>query len=180
MTKIAPVPILFERIARILQNDAHRHGLKPTQWEALRFLARANRFSRNPSALTAYLGMTKGTVSQTLLALEKKGLITKSISLEDKRSVKLLLTEQGKEFVKSDPLQAINQAMQAEDELSLQLENILRGMLEKREGRAFGVCKTCTHFRVDASSGKPHFCSLLSEPLSAEDSEAICIEQEVL
>ncbi|HIP78057.1 MAG TPA: MarR family transcriptional regulator, partial [Kiloniellaceae bacterium] len=57
--------LLLERLARVLQNEAHSEGLKPTQWEALRYLSRANRFSRTPSGVTAYLGMTKGTVSQT-------------------------------------------------------------------------------------------------------------------
>ena len=35
---------LLERLARLVHNDAHVDGLKPTQWESLRYLARANRF----------------------------------------------------------------------------------------------------------------------------------------
>lgn len=72
MRSVDDILILLERIGRVLQNDGHSEGLKPTQWEALRYFARANRFSRSPSALTAYLGMTKGTVSQTVGALEKR------------------------------------------------------------------------------------------------------------
>ena len=48
MTSSQDMPVLLERLARVLQNEAHTGGLKPTQWEALRYLARANRFSRTP------------------------------------------------------------------------------------------------------------------------------------
>lgn len=178
--KTAPVSILFERIGRILQNDAHRHGLKPTQWEALRFLARANRFSRNPGALTAYLGMTKGTVSQTLLALQKKELITKSADQKDKRAVKLSLTRQGRKLLETDPLQAIDETLDTDIESGLRqaLAKTLLSMLEQRGGRPFGLCRTCIHFRADDSRGQPHFCGLLRESLSPEDSNSICVEQE--
>ena len=61
---------LMERLSRLVGQTGHAHGMKPAQWDALRYLARANRFSRTPGALTAYLGATKGTVSQTVIALE--------------------------------------------------------------------------------------------------------------
>ena len=98
------IAILLERIGRVLQNDAHTHGLKPTQWEALRYLGRANKFSRSPSAVTAYLGMTKGTVSQTLAALERKGLIEKSSDPADKRNIHINLTSAGDELLEEDPV----------------------------------------------------------------------------
>ena len=36
------------------------------------YLNQANRFSNTPQALTEYLGLTKGTVSQTVLVLESR------------------------------------------------------------------------------------------------------------
>ena len=87
---------LLERLSRVLQNESHAEGLKPTQWEALRYLERANRFSRTPSGLTSYLGMTKGTVSQTLNALERKGLIRKTADKADRRQVHIDLTAKAK------------------------------------------------------------------------------------
>jgi len=73
------IAALIERIGRLLSTDAHAAGLLPVQWEVLRYLRRANRFSRTPAALTAYLGLTKGTVSQTLRALEGRGLVRKRV-----------------------------------------------------------------------------------------------------
>ena len=53
MNNPAPLSHLIERLARVLQNDGHCDGLKPTQWEVLRYLSRANRFSCTPGAVTA-------------------------------------------------------------------------------------------------------------------------------
>ena len=59
------VAALIERLGRLTTTEAHAEGLLPVQWEVLRYLDRANRYSRTAVALTAYLGITKGTVSQT-------------------------------------------------------------------------------------------------------------------
>ena len=36
---------LIERIARLMQAEEQKGPLNPAQWEALRYLAKANRFS---------------------------------------------------------------------------------------------------------------------------------------
>lgn len=177
------IPILIERLARIFQNDAHADGLKPTQWEALRYLARANRFSRSPRAATAYLGMTKGTVSQTIGALERKGLVHKHVDPTDRRGVQLRLTEEGIKALAHDPAMALESAASKltdieQSQLSSGLGKILRQLLQERKGRHFDACKTCRHFVRDDKQGTPFYCSLLSEPLTPADSEAICVEQE--
>lgn len=183
MRNIEPISILIERLARTFQNDAHTDGLKPTQWEALRYLARANRFSRSPRAVTAYLGMTKGTVSQTIGALERKGLVHKHVDPTDRRGVQLELTEAGVNALLRDPVVALESATSKltdidQSHLSNGLETILRQLLQEREGRHFGACKTCRHFVSDDKQGSPFYCSLLGEPLTPADSEAICVEQE--
>jgi len=183
MKKADSIPLLLERFGRIVQNDAHREGLKPTQWEALRFLARANRFSRSPRAVTAYLGMTKGTVSQTLNALETKGLIRKISESADRRSLRLELTPLGLRMLEQDPLLELETALEGlsgrnREAITQLLEGVLTGMLERRGGKPFGVCKTCRHFRKKADAGEPHFCNLLKLPLTKTDSKQICVEQE--
>ena len=86
---------LLDRIGRIVHGLQFSQGLNPAQWEALRFLARANRYSRSPTALAEYLGTTKGTTSQTLIALESKGAIKRSRRACDRRSVELEITRFG-------------------------------------------------------------------------------------
>ncbi len=177
------IGILIERLGRIMQNETHTAGLKPTQWEALRFLARANRFSRNPTAVTAYLGMTKGTVSQTLSVLAQKGLIRKITSKKDRRNLTLDLTAKGKACLKNDPVARVDQGSEVlgrteREILSTQLNAILQSLLKRRGGRAFGVCQTCRYFEHDVSDGNPHRCALLKLSLTQSDSNKICIEQE--
>ncbi len=175
--------VLLERLGRLLQNDAHWHGLKPTQWEALRYLGRANRFSRSPRALTAYLGMTKGTVSQTLAALERKGLIRKEPVPKDRRNVRLEITRQGRSLLNKDPLSKFEMAagnLRAKERAGLEsgLRSLLTEALEQHGGKPFGACSLCRYFREDDEQGKPHRCALLDEPLSAADGKLICVEQE--
>lgn len=183
MTGSADLAVLLERLSRVLQNEAHAGGLKPTQWEALRYLACANRVSRTPSALTAYLGMTKGTVSQTLNALERKGLLRKRGDPADRRQLRLELTAKGRRLLAQDPLEAIRQAaaaLPAAERKALQagLQNLLSDALRRRDGRPFGLCHSCRFFQASAPGGKPHRCALLEVPLSEDDSTRICVEQE--
>ncbi|WP_421723222.1 MarR family winged helix-turn-helix transcriptional regulator [Bauldia sp.] len=185
MEPVDDIAVLLERIGRILQNESHAEGLKPTQWEALRFLGRANRFSRTPSGLTAYLGTTKGTVSQTLNALERKGLATKHIDPADRRQVRIDLTRKGRRLLKNDPILALMESSTSlsehdRGELTGTLQTLLSEALRRRDGRPFGVCRTCRFFRADDPNGAPHRCALLKVPLSADDSGEICVEHETV
>jgi len=66
---------LIERLARVSAADEWADDLNPTQKAALAYLARANQYSRSPSQVAEFLAATRGTVSQTLKALARKGLI---------------------------------------------------------------------------------------------------------
>jgi DNA-binding MarR family transcriptional regulator len=148
----------------------------------LRYLNRANRFSRNPAALAAYLGATRGTVSQTLMALESKGLVTKETDARDRRSVRLALTEAGTARLAGDASVDFAKAAAATGDgaaLGDALQRVLASALTQRGGRAFGICETCRHFKQDVHTGSlPHHCALLNEPLAEPDAAAICVEQE--
>lgn len=174
---------LIERLARLVTNEGHAHGLKPAQWEALRYLARANRFSRTPGGLTAYLGLTKGTVSQTLMSLERAGLVDKTANPGDARSVRLDLTEKGRELLALDGMATIRQAFDAlppvlRATLGDGVSALVRSVLDTRSGRAFGICRACRHFAADAHGRGRHYCQLLGQPLSDAEAQEICQEQE--
>jgi len=179
---------LIDRIERLTRRGVPVHGLNPAQWEALRYLARANRFSRTPAGLSAYLASTRGTVSQTLISLEQKGFVVRQTSERDRRSVALGLTGKGRDALSQDPLLGIARdiAETAGEEAGSLAEMLKRALLAtvRRNGdRPFGLCRTCRHFRgsdgEDVSGGaSPYFCALLKEPLSEPDSHDICIEQE--
>src|SRR5271154_6260407 len=98
---------LIDRLARLTRELQFVHGLNPAQWEALRFLGRANRYSRSPSTLAEYLGTTKGTASQTLRSLESKGYLERCKDCNDRRGVSLELTAEGRALLLLDPMQGI-------------------------------------------------------------------------
>lgn len=176
----------LERLARIMRSREHAQGLNPAQWQALRFLSRANRFSDSPGALTRYLGATKGTVSQTLIALERKGLIAKSERRGRGRSVCLSLTAKGAAMLGHDPwaeLSAAADALGAKTRRRLQrgLAELLQSEVTRAGHASFGTCTGCRYFRERGREGDakgPHLCMLYEEPLNVEESRLICIAQE--
>jgi DNA-binding MarR family transcriptional regulator len=172
---------LIERLGRLLRAGDHASGLNPAQAEALRYLARANRFSRTPAALAEFLGSTRGTVSQTLLALEAKGLIERQPNVRDGRSVVYAITSEASDFLRDDPSRALARLIDEEGSakrLAGDLEDGLQAAIAARGGRAFGACHTCRHFRRNKRNGAaPHHCAFLDEPLSEADGLLICLEQ---
>ncbi len=180
----AEVAQLIDRLDRLVRSGESGHGLNPAHWEALRYLARANRFSRNPSALADYLCSTRGTISQTLIALEQKGHVARTQSTRDKRSVDLELTREGRAALDDDPLDKLAADVAAARSADLAtlatlLRETLSRAIQRNGGRPFGVCRTCRHFKRATSRGADYArCTLLNEPLSRDDSLAICAEQE--
>ena len=65
------------------------------------YLARANRFSRGPSHLADWLGTTRGTVSQTLKALERDGLISRKAYPTVPVTVEYALTPLGRKLTEA-------------------------------------------------------------------------------
>jgi DNA-binding MarR family transcriptional regulator len=64
-------------VGRLVQADGYRGELSPAQWMALRFFARANSFSRTPSAFAEFQATTRGTASQAIKALEAGGYLVR-------------------------------------------------------------------------------------------------------
>ncbi len=171
---------LIDRLARDVNSVGHAHGLNPVQWDVLRYLAVANRFSLSPKALTAYFRATKGTVSQTLSTLERRGLITKTHSGTDRRAVVLALTQAGREMLERDPLASFGEVLvtlESSELAALQtsLAKTVRMRAQITGERAFGLCSDCRHHR---RSNTALHCALLDVALSVRDSLLICHEQE--
>jgi DNA-binding MarR family transcriptional regulator len=170
----------LERLARVMRAREHEGGLNPAQWEALRFLARANRFSDSPMALTRYLGATKGTISQTLMALERKGFITKSLRPGRRKSLRLGLTDKGHALLSRDPWAALAVATQdlgpkTRRRMQRGLDELLAEELKRSGLASFGLCSSCRFFR-ERGSGEDHLCMLFEDALTEADAGKICIE----
>ncbi|MDU8944060.1 MarR family winged helix-turn-helix transcriptional regulator [Ovoidimarina sediminis] len=171
-----PDPLLstVTRMARLIGSAGRFGGLTATQRAALDYLSRANRFSRTPSAATAYLGATRGTVSQTLKALAAKRHLTASIPEGDRRSVSYALTEKGKFALEQEGALAIALAdfgPQDRAIASFTLQHLLDGVLRATGAPGFGQCHTCRHhLRGDAG----RHCAFHDAGLSEAESHLIC------
>ena len=167
----------LERLARLIRQAGHTGGLHPVQWEALRYLARANQFSNSPGALAKYMGATKGTVSQTVLALIKKNLVTKDARAGDSRSVALELTEQGAKLLSDDPLLELEKSISALSDktrkrFSKGVAEILAAEHVRANEPSFGSCKSCRFYR----DGDPDTCIKFNVDLKSADLKLICVE----
>lgn len=168
---------LINRLARLDAAANWDEALNPVQAAALEYLVRANRFSRAPSHVAEYLGTTRGTMSQTLKTLIRKGYVSERRSEIDKRSISYDLTEEGRNIAmrRGALLAAISGLPDAVlADLGDSLSTLLTRLLHQNNGRPFGICHTCAHHRVTQDGA---YCTLLSVPLSHEEPEQICHEQ---
>ncbi|VAX17477.1 Transcriptional regulator, MarR family [hydrothermal vent metagenome] len=174
----------FERISHLLRSETRRagadYGLQPIQLDALNYLNRSNRYSDTPLGVTEYLGLTKGTVSQTLMVLERKGLTQKTPDKKDGRIVHLNVTKTGKKLLdKILPTQTVRSTWEGvstskQNQWIKELQQILKTMQRLNGMKPFGVCRTCRYNR-DKGNGK-FFCELTQENLSRGDTGLICRE----
>lgn len=167
---------LIERIVRINAAEEWSDEVSPTQLAALSYLVQANRFSRSPSQVAEFMATTRGTVSQTLKVLARKGLIEKKQSDTDRRWASYQVTNAGLEALKR--LTVIDEVLEGLDSettnaLAIGLETLVRDALKARGRRRFGVCKTCRYYKHKKSGG---FCTLLHEELTTKDASQICHE----
>ncbi len=171
---------LVERLGRLVRSRGYAHDLNPAQWEALRYLGRCNRFSNNPSALASFLSATKGTVSQTVSSLERKGLVIKVPRPGQGRSLSLVLTARGRAMLARDPIGDLKAAAielgPCAGQLAGQLQHLLAECQALYRTRTFGRCRTCLYFQREAVGGGPHRCNLMGARIDAEEAQQICAE----
>lgn len=166
----------LDRLTRLHLSERRDGALNPAQIAALDYLSRANRFSRMPSAVAEYLSATRGTVSQTLKALARKGLITEHASPSDRRARRYDLTDVGHAALSSLPPLPDLPLSEAElTKAESALHGLLHAHLKARNMRSFGLCHSCRHHGREA--GAP-FCALLGLPLAPGEEAQICQDHE--
>lgn len=170
---------LLDRVGRMARGLQYSHGLNPAQWDSLRFVARANQPSRTPGGLAAFLGTTKGTASQTLKALEKKGYVRRVANTSDKRVRYLAITEAGEALLNEDPLNCLDLAVRGlAPDLSESLSSALTQLCSEMQSRCgstdFGVCTRCGHYQGETSGGSMR-CGLKNMDLACTDAGKLCV-----
>lgn len=177
---------IMAHLGRLAHGEGFVCGLTAAQWTALRYIARANRFSRTVSAFADYHATTRGTASQTVKSLVSRGYLTRTRSESDGRSARFDLTEAGRVLYGNDPFEdlvcAIAELPQGlQSKLLVALERVTGHMAAERQKRPFGTCPFCGHldecvYRNDELI--EYFCRLENEPIERSEIEAICINFE--
>ena len=173
---------LVERLANLMRAEMRKagadEGLQPVHLHALIYLSKANRYSNTPQALAAYLGLTKGTVSQTLLILDRRGLIERYQDDIDRRVVRLRLSTAGEQLLyEAQPALAWQNATRNISPNRIRnatsaLRETLATFQEDNEGAMFGECTDCTH--CQKLSQRIFRCGLKGDRLSGPETRRLC------
>jgi DNA-binding MarR family transcriptional regulator len=173
-------------VGRLVQADGYDGKLSPAQWMALRFFARANRFSRTPSAFAEFQATTRGTASQAIKALKAGGYLVRQRSKADGRSISLRLTTKGNKALAHDPFEVLVRAVDLLDAkertvVRLALHQVLTTVAASGTHRRFGVCQDCAHLGGEVccnplSTGPSGAeCVLFGVPIQPEEVGLLCV-----
>jgi DNA-binding MarR family transcriptional regulator len=181
MNSRANAELLFH-LGRLASGEGLEESLTSAQWAVLRYFAIANRFSRTPSAFAAFHATTRGTASQTIKGLETQGYLTRMRSENDRRSVRLILTEKARNILANDPFESLVRAADSlpqsiHSHFSNALQRMLGQMAQERGKSPFGTCTSCQHLENDGFSQKqqtPYACGFTSESLLPEELDEVC------
>ena len=177
---------LLLQVGRLVQAEGYDGELSPAQWMALRFFARANSFSRTPSAFAEFQATTRGTASQAIKSLEAGGYLIRQRSEADGRSVSLRLTNKGKKSLARDPFEVLVRAvdsLDAKEQTAMHhaLHQVLTTVAASGAHRRFGVCQDCAYLGGKTCSSSTSAarsavkCRLFGVPIEPEDAGLLCV-----
>src|SRR4249920_3165290 len=152
--------------------EAGGRGLTPTQGQVLALL-RANPDGLRLGALAEQLGVTAATTSDSVTALQRKGLVTKEPMAGDARGVIVLLTPTGTREAAAAAawpdflLEAVGELSTVEQAAFLRaLVSMIRTLQEKGRIPVARMCVSCRFFRPyqHDNPARPHHCAFVDAP----------------
>ena len=177
---------LLLMVGRLVQFEGYGGGLSPAQWMALRFLSRANAFSRTPSAFAEFQATTRGTATQAIKALEAGGYLVRQRSKADGRSFTLRLSDKGKKALARDPFEVLVRAVDTldlEEQTAMHdaLHQVLTTVAASGTRRRFGVCRDCAYLGGDicctstSANQSATECLLFGVRIDPKDAGLLCV-----
>jgi DNA-binding MarR family transcriptional regulator len=152
--------------------EAGGRGLTPTQGQVLALL-RANPDGLRLGALAEQLGVTAATTSDSVTALQRKGLVTKEPMAGDGRGVIVLLTPTGTREAAAAAawpdflLEAVGELSSIEQATFLRaLVSMIRTLQDKGRIPVARMCVSCRFFRPyqHDDPARPHHCACVDAP----------------
>ncbi|TVQ55931.1 MAG: MarR family transcriptional regulator [Rhodobacteraceae bacterium] len=179
---LAALLVHLGRAARSGDAETAADGMTAAQWAALRYFAQANAPSRTPSAFASFHATSRGTASQTVKALVARGLLARTRSGQDGRSVRLEPTAAGRAALAGDPMRRLVGAIEAlpagaRRALSTAAARLVAMMDGARGESLFGFCPDCESC-VPAPGGAEDDCWCLRHgaALAAADLDRLCAD----
>jgi DNA-binding MarR family transcriptional regulator len=167
---------LVLQLSRAAYADCAASGLTQAQWMALRFFARANRFSRNVSGFADFHATTRGTASQTVKSLVEHGYLVRTRSDKDGRSIRFDVTSLAEKKLADDPMDDLVCAVETlevsqQEETAKNLQQVMISLGRERGRAMVGACTLCGHLQT----GNAFHCRLMQESLDASELEQLCV-----
>lgn len=172
-------------IARLDEwNRAKASGVNPTQLAILTLLE-GRGSGMGVKDVAAHLGVSQPTATDSILALEKKGLVVKRADAADKRAVSVALTEDGLAALAHEGGDLGEQAVgsledREQEELLLALVKMIRHLQEQNAIPVQRMCVTCRYFGpfTHPDEDRPHHCHLVNAAFGQRDLRVDCREHE--
>lgn len=164
------------------QAAATRHGLTPLQVDLIATLADGPPPQPLIGLLATELGITQPTVTDSVQALERKGLLRRERDPADARRSTLILTATGRRLAEGldatdrDLVAAIKTLPVAAQEETL--EALLRMIAHLVGTAAITIARTCLTCRFHRHDGTTHRCALLGIDLPGRDLRVNCPEHQ--
>ncbi|HEY8006258.1 MAG TPA: MarR family winged helix-turn-helix transcriptional regulator [Methylocella sp.] len=174
------------RLASVMRADARRSsallGLNPAQDEILRHLLVRPAGAR-VSFLAAQLGVSQPTITDSVIALERKGLVSRQADPEDARAI---IVKAAPDARPHNVMEVTSHAATALASLSdIEQIRLLRMLIKlSRNLQLQGavpsqrLCITCKYFRPNAhqDAGAPHHCDFVDAPFGDRALRLDCAE----
>ncbi|WP_119274588.1 MarR family winged helix-turn-helix transcriptional regulator [Taklimakanibacter deserti] len=176
----------LERLASLHRLEERQasgpHGLNPTQLAILRLLQRRKTGFR-VKTIARELGLTQPTITDSLLALERKTLIARLSDPQDGRALLIHPTEAGRAALATVQgqmsfMQTALAGLSRKEQAALLhiMIKMIRALLQDQAMPVQRMCVTCRHFRPEAAPGtaKPHFCEFVRAHFGSADMQVDC------
>lgn len=181
----------LERLATVLKADqwsaASAAGLNPTQSLVLSYLAGRGANGMRVKEVAAHLGVTQPTATDSVNALERKGLVRKGADVEDARAVAVRVTVAGKATVRAIGLttMATDRALATltpdeQADMLLLITKLIRALQMAGALPDQRICATCKYFQphAHANADNPHHCTFVNAAFGARHLRLDCAEHE--
>lgn len=162
-------------------------GLNPTQAQILVLLLRVDRRGLSLSGLADQLGVSQPTASDSVAALDRKGLVAKKTRPEDGRRLSVTLTRKGRTTAQeialwpNDLIACVDHLSEDQQATLLRLlAEVVRAMVVSGQVAPARTCLTCRFFVQDAHPDpvNPHHCAFADAPFGDLNLRVDCQDHE--